>query len=407
MKQVVVYLIFFIEVEKGDKLEVKGKILMVMVKGDVYDIGKNIVGVVFGCNGYDVVDFGVMVLVEKILQIVIVEKCDIIGLFGLIMLLLDEMVYVVKEMQWQNFQLLLMIGGVIILKVYIVVKIDLQYSNDVVVYVIDVLCVVGVVISLLFKELKVDYVVCICVDYVVVCECMVNCSVCIEWLSYEQVIVNKLVFDWVGYQVLMFFFIGVRVFDEIDFVVFVEYIDWMLFFIFWDLVGKYLCIFIDEVVGEVVILLFNDVQVMLKKLIDEKLIKVCVVFGFWLVNQVEYDDLEVYGVDGEIFVILYYLWQQMIKLDGKLNLLLVDFVVLKESGVCDYIGGFIIIVGIGVEEVVKVYEVKGDDYNSIMVKVFVDCFVEVCVEWLYEWVCKEYWGYVCDEYFDNEVLIKE
>ncbi len=407
MKQAVAHLIPFIEAEKGDKPEAKGKILMATVKGDVHDIGKNIVGVVLGCNGYDVVDLGVMVPAEKILQTAIAEKCDIIGLSGLITPSLDEMVHVAKEMQRQNFQLPLMIGGATTSKAHTAVKIDPQYSNDAVVYVTDASRAVGVATSLLSKELKADYVARTRADYAVVRERTANRSARTERLSYEQAIANKPAFDWAGYQAPTPSFTGVRVLDEIDLAVLAEYIDWTPFFISWDLAGKYPRILTDEVVGEAATSLFNDAQAMLKKLIDEKLIKARAVFGFWPANQVEHDDLEVYGADGETLATLHHLRQQTIKPDGKPNLSLADFVAPKESGVRDYIGGFITTAGIGAEEVAKAYEAKGDDYNSIMVKALADRLAEACAEWLHERVRKEYWGYARDEHLDNEALIKE
>ncbi len=407
MKQAVAHLIPFIEAEKGDKPEAKGKILMATVKGDVHDIGKNIVGVVLGCNGYDVVDLGVMVPAEKILQTAIAEKCDIIGLSGLITPSLDEMVHVAKEMQRQNFQLPLMIGGATTSKAHTAVKIDPQYSNDAVVYVTDASRAVGVATSLLSKELKADYVARTRADYAVVRERTANRSARTERLSYEQAIANKPAFDWAGYQAPTPSFTGVRVLDEIDLAVLAEYIDWTPFFISWDLAGKYPRILTDEVVGEAATSLFNDAQAMLKKLIDEKLIKARAVFGFWPANQVEHDDLEVYGADGEPLATLHHLRQQTIKPDGKPNLSLADFVAPKESGVRDYIGGFITTAGIGAEEVAKAYEAKGDDYNSIMVKALADRLAEACAEWLHERVRKEYWGYARDEHLDNEALIKE
>ncbi len=407
MKQAVAHLIPFIEAEKGDKPEAKGKILMATVKGDVHDIGKNIVGVVLGCNGYDVVDLGVMVPAEKILQTAIAEKCDIIGLSGLITPSLDEMVHVAKEMQRQNFQLPLMIGGATTSKAHTAVKIDPQYSNDAVVYVTDASRAVGVATSLLSKELKADYVARTRADYAVVRERTANRSARTERLSYEQAIANKPAFDWAGYQAPTPSFTGVRVLDEIDLAVLAEYIDWTPFFISWDLAGKYPRILTDEVVGEAATALFNDAQAMLKKLIDEKLIKARAVFGFWPANQVEHDDLEVYGADGETLATLHHLRQQTIKPDGKPNLSLADFVAPKDSGVRDYLGGFITTAGIGAEEVAKAYEAKGDDYNSIMVKALADRLAEACAEWLHERVRKEYWGYARDEHLDNEALIKE
>ncbi|WP_310121169.1 methionine synthase [Pseudomonas oryzihabitans] len=407
MKQAVAHLIPFIEAEKGDKPEAKGKILMATVKGDVHDIGKNIVGVVLGCNGYDIVDLGVMVPAEKILQTAIAEKCDIIGLSGLITPSLDEMVHVAKEMQRQGFTLPLMIGGATTSKAHTAVKIEPQYKNDAVVYVTDASRAVGVATQLLSKELKAGFVERTRADYVEVRERTANRSARTERLSYEKAVANKPAFNWLGYQATKPSFTGTRVLEDIDLAVLAEYIDWTPFFISWDLAGKYPRILTDEVVGEAATALFHDAQAMLKKLIDEKLIKARAVFGFWPANQVRDDDLEVYGEDGQPLATLHHLRQQTIKPEGKPNLSLADFVAPKETGVTDYVGGFIVTAGIGAEELAKDYERKGDDYNSIMVKALADRLAEACAEWLHERVRKEHWGYAADETLDNEALIRE
>ncbi|MBB2895914.1 5-methyltetrahydrofolate--homocysteine methyltransferase [Pseudomonas sp. AS2.8] len=407
MKQAVAHLIPFIEAEKGDKPEAKGKILMATVKGDVHDIGKNIVGVVLGCNGYDIVDLGVMVPAEKILQTAIAEKCDIIGLSGLITPSLDEMVHVAKEMQRQGFTLPLMIGGATTSKAHTAVKIEPQYKNDAVVYVTDASRAVGVATQLLSKELKAGFVERTRADYVEVRERTANRSARTERLSYEKAVANKPAFNWLGYQAPTPSFTGTRVLEDIDLAVLAEYIDWTPFFISWDLAGKYPRILTDEVVGEAATALFHDAQAMLSKLIDEKLIRARAVFGFWPANQVRDDDLEVYGEDGQPLATLHHLRQQTIKPEGKPNLSLADFVAPKETGVTDYMGGFIVTAGIGAEELAKDYERKGDDYNSIMVKALADRLAEACAEWLHAQVRKEHWGYAADETLDNEALIRE
>ncbi|SDG32106.1 methionine synthase (B12-dependent) [Pseudomonas benzenivorans] len=407
MKQAVAHLIPFIEAEKGDKPEAKGKILMATVKGDVHDIGKNIVGVVLGCNGYDIVDLGVMVPAEKILQTAIAEKCDIIGLSGLITPSLDEMVHVAREMQRQGFSLPLMIGGATTSKAHTAVKIEPKYQNDAVVYVTDASRAVGVATQLLSKELKAGFVERTRADYVEVRERTAARSSRTERLSYEKAIANKPQFDWAAYKPVAPSFTGVKLLDDIDLATLAEYIDWTPFFIAWDLAGKYPRILSDEVVGEAATALFEDAQAMLKKLIDEKLIKARALFGFWPANQVRDDDLEVYGDDGQPLATLHHLRQQTIKPDGKPNYSLADFVAPKDSGVQDYIGGFITTAGIGAEEVAKAYQAAGDDYNSIMVKALADRLAEACAEWLHEQVRKTWWGYQPDEHLDNEALIKE
>ena len=407
MKQAVAHLIPFIEAEKGDKPEAKGKILMATVKGDVHDIGKNIVGVVLGCNGYDIVDLGVMVPAEKILQVAREQKCDIIGLSGLITPSLDEMVHVAREMQRQDFRLPLMIGGATTSKAHTAVKIEPKYSNDAVIYVTDASRAVGVATQLLSKELKPDFVEKTRLDYIEVRERTANRSARTERLSYSQSIAAKPKYDWAGYTPAVPSFTGVKVLQDIDLRTLAEYIDWTPFFISWDLAGKFPRILTDEVVGEAATALYQDAREMLDKLIDEKLISARAVFGFWPANQINHDDIEVYGADGQALATLHHLRQQTIKPDNKPNFSLADFVAPKDSGLTDYVGGFITTAGIGAEEVAKAYQDKGDDYNSIMVKALADRLAEACAEWLHEQVRKDYWGYAKDEQLDNDALIKE
>jgi 5-methyltetrahydrofolate--homocysteine methyltransferase len=407
MKQAVAHLIPFIELEKGDKPEAKGKILMATVKGDVHDIGKNIVGVVLGCNGYDIVDLGVMVPAEKILQVAKEQKCDIIGLSGLITPSLDEMVHVAREMQRQGFTLPLMIGGATTSKAHTAVKIEPKYSNDAVIYVTDASRAVGVATQLLSKELKPAFIEKTRLEYIEVRERTAARSSRTERLSYAAAVAKKPKFDWADYQPVKPTFTGVKVLENIDLNVLAEYIDWTPFFISWDLAGKYPRILTDEVVGEAATSLFADAQDILRKLIDEKLISARAVFGFWPANQVDNDDLELYGNDGKPLAKLHHLRQQIIKTDGKPNFSLADFVAPKDSGVTDYVGGFITTAGIGAEEVSKAYQDKGDDYNAIMVKALADRLAEACAEWLHQQVRKNYWGYAKDEQLANEDLIKE
>ncbi len=407
MKQAVAHLIPFIEAEKGDKPEAKGKILMATVKGDVHDIGKNIVGVVLGCNGYDVVDMGVMVPAEKILQTAIAEKCDIVGLSGLITPSLDEMVHVAREMQRQGFNLPLMIGGATTSKAHTAVKIDPHYKNDAVVYVTDASRAVGVATTLLSKELKPAFATKTREEYAMIRERTANRSARTERLTYANAIAAKPQFDWSDYSPVKPTFVGRKVLEDIDLRTLVDYIDWTPFFIAWDLAGKYPRILEDEVVGEAATALFGDAQAILNKLIDEKLIKARAVFGFWPANQVDEDDVEVFTENGEALATLHHLRQQTVKTDGKPNFSLADFVAPKGSGVTDYIGGFITTAGIGAEEVAKAYQDAGDDYNSIMVKALADRLAEACAEWLHEQVRKSWWGYAPEEQLSNEELIKE
>ena len=407
MKQAVAHLIPFIEAEKGDKPEAKGKILMATVKGDVHDIGKNIVGVVLGCNGYDVVDLGVMVPADKILKTAIEEKCDIIGLSGLITPSLDEMVHVAREMQRQGFSLPLMIGGATTSKAHTAVKIDPHYTNDAVVYVTDASRAVGVATTLLSKEMKPEYTSKIREEYATIRERTASRAKRTERLSYQQALAAAPQFDWQQYTPVKPSFLGSKVLEDIDLNVLEQYIDWTPFFISWNLVGKYPRIFDDEVVGEAARSLFDDAQAILRKLIDEKLIRAKAVFGFWPANQVDHDDIQLYNEHGKPLRRLHHLRQQTVKTDGKPNFSLADFVAPVDSGLTDYVGGFITTAGIGAEEVAKAYQDAGDDYNSIMVKALADRLAEACAEWLHQQVRKQYWGYAPDEQLSNEDLIKE
>ena len=407
MKQAVAHLIPFIEEEKGDTPEAKGKILMATVKGDVHDIGKNIVGVVLGCNGYDVVDLGVMVPAEKILQTAIDEKCDIIGLSGLITPSLDEMVHVAREMQRRDFHLPLLIGGATTSKAHTAVKIEPHYHNDAVIYVTDASRAVGVATSLLSKELKSGYVQKVREDYAVVRERTANRSARTAYLTYQQALDNRLQLDWSDYIPPVPRVQGVQLLDNIDLRTLAEYIDWTPFFIAWDLAGKYPRILQDEVVGEAATSLFNDAQALLDKIISEKRLTARALFGFWPANQVDGDDIQLRDENGAPLARLHHLRQQNIKPDGKPSMSLADFVAPENSGKTDYVGGFITTAGIGAEEMAKEYEAKGDDYNAIMVKALADRLAEACAEWLHEQVRKNYWGYADDEHLANDDLIRE
>ena len=317
------------------------------------------------------------------------------------------MVHVAREMQRQNFHLPLMIGGATTSKAHTAVKIEPKYQNDAVIYVTDASRAVGVATQLLSKELKPAFVQKTREEYVEVRERTANRSARTERLSYPASIAKKPQFDWAGYQPVKPTFTGAKVLDNIDLKVLAEYIDWTPFFISWDLAGKFPRILTDEVVGEAATALYADAQEMLKKLIDEKLISARAVFGFWPANQVNDDDLELYGDDGQPLAKLHHLRQQIIKTDGKPNFSLADFVAPKDSGVTDYVGGFITTAGIGAEEVAKAYQDAGDDYNSIMVKALADRLAEACAEWLHQQVRTRYWGYAKDEQLANEELIKE
>lgn len=407
MKQAVAHLVPFIEAEKGDRPEAKGKILMATVKGDVHDIGKNIVGVVLGCNGYDVVDLGVMVPCEKILQTARAEHCDIIGLSGLITPSLDEMVHVAKEMQRQGFRIPLLIGGATTSKAHTAVRIEPQYQNDAVVYVTDASRAVGVATSLLSRELKAGYVEKIHAEYAEIRERMGQRQARNDRLGYGEAVANKLRLDWSSYQPPVPHANGGQTLDDIDLNLLVPYIDWTPFFIAWDLAGKFPRILQDEVVGEAARSLYQDARAMLHKLVEGRLIRASARVGFWPARQVNDDDIALFRDDGTPLATLHHLRQQTRKPDGQPNLCLADFIAPQDSGKTDYLGGFMITAGLGAEELARQYESQGDDYSAIMVKALADRLAEAGAEWLHERVRKEFWGYAPDEQLDNDGLLHE
>lgn len=407
MKLSVAHLVPFIEAQKEGKKEAKGKILIATVKGDVHDIGKNIVGVVLGCNGYDVIDLGVMVPCEKILQTAIAEKVDIIGLSGLITPSLDEMVNVAKEMQRQGFNIPLMIGGATTSKAHTAVKIEPQYQNDIAIYTSDASRAVGVATQLLSNEMKPKLLAQTRQEYQQIRARINNKAQQVKYLSYEEAIANKPQLNWQKFKPTKPQFIGVKVLDHIPLSVLVNYIDWTPFFISWELAGKYPRILTDEVVGNEAKKLFNDAQRMLKMIVDHELIKARATFGFWLANQINHDDIELYDEQGKLLTTLHHLRQQQIKAEGAQSYSLADFIAPKETGIIDYLGGFIVTSGLGESELVAKYEADNDDYSAIMIKSLADRLAEACTEWLHEQVRKVYWGYNIDESLDNEALIKE
>ena len=407
MKQAVAHLIPFIEEEKGDKAEAKGKIIMATVKGDVHDIGKNIVGVVLQCNNYEVVDLGVMVPCETILKAAKEHNADIIGLSGLITPSLDEMVHVAKEMERQGFDIPLLIGGATTSKAHTAVKIEQNYTKNLACYVADASRSVGVATALLSDDLRDDFVKETREEYVAVRERNAKRKPKQADLTYEQAIANATPIDWDNYTPPAPSFTGTKVFDDFPLEALVETIDWTPFFISWDLAGKYPKILNDEVVGEAATNLYNDAQKMLKHIVDNKLIKARAVVGFWNANQVNADDIEVYGENGELLDTLHHIRQQNKRPEGKANHSLADYVAPKSTGKTDYIGGFVTTAGIGAEELAKSYEDQNDDYNAIMVKALADRLAESFAEYMHRHVRQELWGYAPDEEFSNEELIKE
>ena len=402
MKQAVAWLNPYIEKEKVAG-ETKGKVLMATVKGDVHDIGKNIVGVVLGCNGYDIIDLGVMVPCEKILQVAKDENVDIIGLSGLITPSLDEMVYVAKQMQEQGFNLPLLIGGATTSKAHTAVKIEPNYQNDAVVYVADASRAVGVATTLLSKEKRVDFISALRQEYGEVRERLANRQPKAAKLSYAESIEHGFQYDWANYTPPKPNQLGQVILDDYPLQNLLPYIDWTPFFISWGLVGKYPKIFDDSIVGEEAKDLFANAQAMIDKLIKEKLVTAKAVFKLSPAQRPSSDTVQVLDEQGNVTYTFEHLRQQSDKASGKPNYSLADFISPEKT---DYLGGFTVSL-FGAEALANDYKAKGDDYSAIMVQALCDRFAEAFAEHLHELIRKQYWGYQANESLTNDELIKE
>ncbi|KUJ50286.1 methionine synthase [Chryseobacterium sp. JAH] len=405
MKRAVAYLQPFIEAEKDVAQKPNGKILMATVKGDVHDIGKNIVSVVLGCNNYDIVDLGVMVPAEKIIQAAIDHNVDVIGLSGLITPSLDEMVYIASELERQNLNFPLLIGGATTSKAHTAVKIDLKYKNAVV-HVNDASRAVNVVSSLLGDRNK-EYVDDLKSDYSDFREKFLNRQVDKNYVSIEDARKDKFKIDWENEEIFTPNHLGIQVFENQDLEELIPFIDWSPFFRSWDLHGKYPNIFDDEVVGEQAKELFADGQKILKKIVDEKLLVAKAIFGIFKANSNETDDILIYDENDQEKVKFLTLRQQVQKSKGKDYIALSDFIAPKSSGKTDYMGAFCVCTGFGTDELSDQYEKDNDDYNAIMVKAIADRFAEAYAEFLHKKVRTEYWGYANQENLSNEDLIAE
>ncbi|WDF63987.1 methionine synthase [Flavobacterium sp. KACC 22763] len=405
MKKAVAYLLPFIEASKqaGDK-QGNGKILMATVKGDVHDIGKNIVSVVLACNNYEIVDLGVMVPPEKIIAAAIEHEVDIIGLSGLITPSLDEMVYLAKELDKQDIKIPIMIGGATTSRAHTAVKIAPQY-RETVIHVNDASRAVTVAGNLLDHNRKI-YAADIRAEYDSFRETFLNRSRDKNFLTIEDARKNKLPLDWSEYSPVKPKVIGAQTI-EVELDVLVPYIDWTPFFQTWELYGKYPAILTDEVVGKEATSVFNDAQAMLKVILEEKKLKAKGIYGIFPANQVNDDDIELRDENGKVLEKFLTLRQQSQKTKGAPNIALADFILPKDSGVTDYMGAFCVTTGFGVDEWAAEYEKNLDDYNSIMVKALADRFAEAFAEYLHERVRKDFWGYDSEESLTNEELIKE
>ncbi|KQR95597.1 hypothetical protein ASG01_07080 [Chryseobacterium sp. Leaf180] len=405
MKRAVAYLQPFIEAEKDVAQKPNGKILMATVKGDVHDIGKNIVSVVLGCNNYDIVDLGVMVPAEKIIQAAIDHNVDVIGLSGLITPSLDEMVYIASELERQNLNFPLLIGGATTSKAHTAVKIDLKYKNAVV-HVNDASRAVNVVSSLLGDRNK-EYVDDLKNDYSDFREKFLNRQIDKNYVSIEDARKDKFKIDWENEEIFTPNNLGIQVFENQDLEELIPFIDWSPFFRSWDLHGKYPNIFDDKVVGEQAKELFADGQKILKKIVEEKRLVAKAVFGIFKANSNETDDILIYDENDQEKVKFLTLRQQVQKSKGKDYIALSDFIAPKSSGKTDYMGAFCVCTGFGTDELSDQYEKDNDDYNAIMVKAIADRFAEAYAEFLHKKVRTEYWGYANQENLSNEDLIAE
>ena len=408
MKQAVAHLQPYIELEKDGGNSTNGKILMATVKGDVHDIGKNIVGIVLQCNNFEVIDLGVMVPCEKILQVAKDESVDIIGLSGLITPSLDEMVHVASEMQRLEINVPLMIGGATTSKAHTAVKIDPQYDRDVIVYVPDASRSVAVATQLLGLA-KTKFVSDLHDEYIVVRERVANRKPREREIAYPAAVANGLQLDWQTYQPPCPTFIGTRVYDNFPLEQLLDTIDWTPFFITWELAGKFPKILDDKIVGEQARELYQDAQVMLTRIVDENLLTAKAVVGFWPCARTGPDELSVYADESrsDVIAALHHLRQQTEKQGGKPNASLADFVAPVDGQAKDYIGGFCVTAGHGVDTLAAEFEAQHDDYNSILLKSLADRLAESFTEYLHRLVRRELWGYDSDESLSTQELISE
>ncbi len=412
MKQAVAYLMPFMEKEKEElglaQGEPAGRIVMATVKGDVHDIGKNIVGVVLQCNNYEVIDLGVMVPAQKILDTAKERKADIIGLSGLITPSLDEMCHVAAEMEREGFDLPLLIGGATTSRVHTAVKISPNYHRSQAIYVTDASRAVGVVSGLMSPEERPKAIARVREEYARVAESHARGRAEKARTSIADARANRLKLDWKNYVPPKPAFLGTRSFKSYDLAELARYIDWTPFFQAWELKGAYPRILQDDKYGEAARPLFDDAQAMLKQLIAEQWLKANAVVGFWPANSVG-DDIELYTDDSrtKVLATLHTLRQQMARDSSRANFALADFVAPKDSGLADYLGGFAVTAGIGEEDVARRFERANDDYSKILVKALADRLAEAFAEALHEKVRRELWAYAPDETLSNEELIVE
>lgn len=406
MKQAVAYLTPYLEANQLEERNIKGKILLATVKGDVHDIGKNIVGVVLRCNNYDVIDLGVMVPCEKILDTAIREKVDVIGLSGLITPSLEEMTHIANEMQRREFVLPLLIGGATTSRAHTAIKIEPYYSGATL-HVVDASRAVGVVSQLLSEANSEKLIDTTREEYEKVRQLHKNKKSENEIISLDAARQNKLNLDWNEYSPPKPTFLGTKKMMNYSLAEIANYIDWTPFFHTWELAGRFPHILEDEIIGASAKSLFDDAQAMLKKLVSEKWLQANAVLGFFPANSIG-DDIEIYADDSRDHVIarFHMLRQQTRKPGNKANVSLADFIAPKSTGIADYIGGFAVTSGMNIETRLELFESQHDDYSSIMLKALADRLAESFAERLHERVRKEFWSYHPDEALTNDELIK-
>jgi len=408
MKKAVAYLLPFIEAEKNGAASSNGKILMATVKGDVHDIGKNIVSVVLACNNYEIIDLGVMVAPEKIISEAKKHQVDVIGLSGLITPSLDEMVFLAEEMQRQEFKVPLLIGGATTSKAHTAVKIDPEYDSAVV-HVNDASRAVTIVGDLLRDATTVKFKSELKLEYSRFRDNFLKRQKVKEYLTIEAARANKYKIDWNATELVRPNELGIKVLEDFDISLLKEFIDWTPFFRSWDLHGKFPEILNDEVVGVQASELYDDAEKMLQKIISERLLKAKAVFGLFEANTVDEDDIEVTISSEENSEKRHFrtLRQQSRKAVGKPNIALSDFIAPKDSGKRDHIGCFCVSAGFGTKKLAEKYEAELDDYNAIMVKALADRLAEAFAEYLHKYVRTNAWGYAKKECLTNEELIME
>ena len=404
MKKAVAYLNPFIEAEKGNTQQSLGKILLATVKGDVHDIGKNIVSVVLGCNNYEIVDLGVMVPPEKIIETAIRENVDAIGLSGLITPSLDEMVYLAQEMERREMKIPLLIGGATTSKAHTTVKIDTKYSNAVV-HVNDASRAVTVMGDLLNKRTSGAYVAKVKEDYATFREKFLRRGKAKQYVSLADARAKKFAIDWSEAEIVKPREMGVQRLKQISLKDLLPYFDWRPFFLSWDLHGKFPEILTDEVVGEQATQLYEDAQKMVEKIISRKLLQPRAIFGLFEANTVGEDDIRV-SKNGTELVTFRTLRQQLKKKEGRPSYALADFVAPEETGIQDYMGAFCVAI-FGAEEIAAKYKEDHDDYHAILVQAIADRFAEAFAEYLHHKVRVQHWGYAPAEDLSNEELIRE